>query len=122
MHLLPRPWLVASGLPAPASRDGDGVSREALSPVDDGEEARHALGPHLVLPLARALELDHPVIRRPETEVAAVLSPLQQVPARPRRDVPAHVHHHAYARDSGMVRRTPASVNVTGDQEDKSHS
>jgi hypothetical protein len=67
----------------------------ALPAVGDAEEARDALGPHLVLSLAAALELDHPVLRRPQAEVAPVLAALQQVPPRPRRHVPAHVHHHA---------------------------
>jgi hypothetical protein len=78
------------------------VSSEALPPVDDGEEARYAAGPHVMLPLARALELDHPVLRSAQTEVAPVLAPLQNVPPWPRRYVPAHVHHHTCTHNSGV--------------------
>lgn len=67
--------------------------RSALPGV--GQEARDALGPHLMLALAAALELDYPLLRRAQAEVAALLAAVQQVPPGPRRHVPAHVHHHA---------------------------
>ena len=84
---------------------GDGPSGGALPAAGDAEEARDALGPHLVLPLAGALELDHPVLRRAQAEVAPVLAVLQQVPPGPRRDVAAHVDHHTCTAASGADRQ-----------------
>lgn len=58
--------------------DGGGVrSGEALATaIDGGEEAGDALGPHVMLSLAAALELDHPVLRGAEPEVPPVLAAL----------------------------------------------
>jgi hypothetical protein len=70
------------------------LSRQALPLGGHAQEPRHALGPHLVLPLAAALELDHPPLRRAQAEVPPVPAVLQQVPPGPRRHVPAHLDHH----------------------------
>jgi hypothetical protein len=75
------------------------TSREALPLAGKAQKPCDALGPHLILPLAGALELDHPVLRRPEAEVSPVLAVLQQVPPWPRRDVLAHVDHHTCIND-----------------------
>lgn len=67
---------------------------EELLLVDDIEQARHSLSPHLVLPLAQALELDDTVLRGPQAKVAALLAALEQMSARPCLDLLADFYNY----------------------------
>ncbi|RZS24846.1 hypothetical protein BHM03_00057959, partial [Ensete ventricosum] len=65
-------------------------SAVVLPLFDNVEQARHSLSPHLVLPPAPALELDHAMLRRPQAQVAPPLAAFHQVPPRPCMDFLAH--------------------------------
>lgn len=60
----------------------------------NGDEPGDTLSPNIILPLAPALEFNHPTHNRLESKVSPVLPALEQVATWPGRHIFNHLQHH----------------------------